>query len=60
MGVWGGLNSLPVHRLTKTKKKISRKHHDIYNSLNEKLIEVCFNITLLTSRTTISSNYVKP
>lgn len=40
MSVWGGLNSLFVHRLTKTNKKISRKHSEIKAALSHKLSEV--------------------
>eukprot|EP01127_Copromyxa_protea_P000927 TRINITY_DN1083_c0_g1_i1.p1 TRINITY_DN1083_c0_g1~~TRINITY_DN1083_c0_g1_i1.p1 ORF type:complete len:922 (-),score=109.22 TRINITY_DN1083_c0_g1_i1:86-2851(-) len=39
MSVWGGLNSLSVHRLSKTHKKISRKHSEIRDALGAKLSE---------------------
>jgi len=39
MCVWGGLNTVSVHRLTKTKKRLPKQVIDIWNSLEVKLSE---------------------
>ena len=39
MCIWGGLNSVYVHRLAKTRKKLPKQTSQIWNSLNTKLSE---------------------
>jgi len=39
MCIWGGLNTVSVHRLTKTKKKLSKQILEIWNALEKKFSE---------------------
>jgi hypothetical protein len=39
MCIWGGLNTVSVHRLTKTKKKLPKQVLDIWNSLESNFSE---------------------
>eukprot|EP01125_Pyxidicula_operculata_P008816 TRINITY_DN2925_c0_g2_i3.p1 TRINITY_DN2925_c0_g2~~TRINITY_DN2925_c0_g2_i3.p1 ORF type:complete len:515 (+),score=103.27 TRINITY_DN2925_c0_g2_i3:256-1800(+) len=39
MCVWGGLNTVAVHRLTKTKKRLPKQVLDVWAALEEKLSE---------------------